>query len=134
VETEITEGEQTKILTTVSREGQVVVREEQNVDPDDPDLRLKLELQHRTALRCYQPAEPSYVQPGELGGNVNGPITLPPAAPRPSMVNHAPPRRLRGLVALLIGAALLCAGTALYLSTAPTTPLPRPSSSGAGGD
>ncbi|MCP4199458.1 MAG: hypothetical protein GY762_20110 [Proteobacteria bacterium] len=125
IETSVTTDEEPKITTLVYRRGEVIVREEQSVRADEPELKDKIESQHLAALSSYAPApaRPRRKYPDE----VNGPIPL--ARTEPDTASETEPgiwgRKGVSKRLLVLGMLVFC-GVVFYLSTRQVTPLPQP--------
>ncbi len=127
IETVIITSDDTRITTTVSRQGNVVVREEQDVDARAPDLAEKMAAQHLMAVSSYSPAKPSHtgVVGSRFRGEVSAPFPLPPKK-RDAASNHKiAPKRLSLIVTVLLIGASICFLIALALSTLPAAPMPQ---------
>jgi hypothetical protein len=125
IETSVTHDEEPKITTLVYRRGEVIVREEQVVRSDEPELTDKIEAQHIAALSSYAPAPR---QPGRNhGSEVSGPIVLPRTEQETTSESETGigGRKRFSKPLLIIGMVVFC-GIVFYLSTRQVTPLPKP--------
>jgi hypothetical protein len=125
IETTVTTDEEPKITTLVYRHGEVIVREEQVVHAEEPELKGKIEAQHISAVGSYAPGPRSPRR--KFKDEVSGPIVLPKTEP------DTPPEKEPGFWGqkritkrlLVLGMLVFC-GVIFYLSTRQVTPLPQP--------
>ncbi|MCP4674244.1 MAG: hypothetical protein GY854_01735 [Deltaproteobacteria bacterium] len=127
IETEIMTSDDTRITTTVSRRGNVVVREEQDIDVQATDLAEKMAAQHLMAVNSYTPARPSPIgiKGSKFRGEVSAPFPLPPKNMGTASSHQIAPKRLTFIVTALLFGASICFLTALLFSTLPGAPMPH---------
>ncbi len=127
IETGIATDEGARITTTVSKSGAVLVREEQEVDLNDPGITEQMEAQHLAAVSSYAPAAPSSL--GVIGtkfrGEVSAPFDIPEVKNDQTRDTRTSESILKIAIPTLLIAAALLAGLALFLSAFPSTPLPQ---------
>ncbi len=127
IETGITTDEGARITTTVSKSGAVLVREEQEVDLNDPEITEQMEAQHLAAVSSYAPAAPSSL--GVIGtkfrGEVSAPFDIPEIKNEQPRDTRTSETRLKIAIPTLLIAAALLAGLALFFAAFPATPVPQ---------
>ncbi|MCP4599045.1 MAG: hypothetical protein GY847_00635 [Proteobacteria bacterium] len=128
IETKIKSDKETWITTAVSRDGDVIIREEQVVDPDDPELAEKIEIQHLTAISSYTSASSFLPEDTEskYRGEVSAPIVLPKKKIESHSAKDEAPVKLKLAVSLLLSGSVCCLIVAFYFSTSSRITMPTP--------
>jgi hypothetical protein len=125
IETSVMLDEEPKITTVVYRRGEMVVREEQAVRVDEPDLTHKIEAQHLSAVGSYAPAPPRPRR--KYPGKVNAPIVQARIEQAKTLETDTwvGDRNIVSKRLLILGMVVFC-GVVFYLSTRQVTPIPQP--------
>jgi outer membrane protein OmpA-like peptidoglycan-associated protein len=123
IETEVVTDHEVKIVTTVKREGVVLIREESAAIDDDSANTIWIEEQHLKAVNAYSPA--SDITTKHFHGEISGPIVLPERSNIPVEPGGQRKRRRRILMTSLVVAAICFSCGAIFLATLPVGTIPR---------
>ncbi|MCU0664272.1 MAG: hypothetical protein MUC50_18330 [Myxococcota bacterium] len=128
IETRIVVGDKARILTSITREGAVLIQEENDIPADEVDLFGRMEAQHLSALAAYSPQiEVSIPAPvrSTFKGEVSAPFFFDESLRR-EHVDKELEQRVRKISLALSAATIVAAVTTIAATLLWDLPIPRP--------